>query len=115
MNTKFSIKNFRVFDENGVKIELAPITILTGKNSAGKSSIVKAITLLDSFLKQVKWAKSRGEENTPEKIKRFQGEINTFKDRWQDFLDEGDPYYNVNLSLDTEQYHIKKCKVNYKD
>ena len=62
MNTKFSIKNFRVFDENGVKIELAPITILTGKNSAGKSSIVKAITLLDSFLKQVKWAKSRGEE-----------------------------------------------------
>ena len=36
MNTKFSIKNFRVFDENGVDIELAPITILTGKNSAGK-------------------------------------------------------------------------------
>lgn len=62
MNTKFTIKNFRVFDENGVEIELTPITILTGKNSAGKSSIVKAITLLDSFLKQVKWAKSRGEE-----------------------------------------------------
>ena len=62
MNTKFTIKNFRVFDENGVDIELAPITILTGKNSAGKSSIVKAITLLDSFLKQIKWAKNRGEE-----------------------------------------------------
>lgn len=59
-------------------------------------------------------SKSRGLETTPEKIKRFQGEITRFKERWQDFLDEGDPYYNINLSLDTEQYHIKKCKVNYK-
>lgn len=62
MKTTFGIKNFRVFDENGVDIELAPITILTGKNSAGKSSIVKAVTLLDSFLKQIKWAKNRVDE-----------------------------------------------------
>lgn len=58
-------------------------------------------------------SKSRGEENTPEKIKRFQGEINTFKEKWQDFLDKGDPYYNVNLSLDTEVYHMKKCRINH--
>ncbi len=58
-------------------------------------------------------SKSRGEENTPEKIKRFQGEINTFKERWQDFLDKGDPYYNINLSLDTEVYHMKKCRINH--
>ncbi|MCX4302426.1 MAG: glycosyltransferase family 2 protein [Clostridia bacterium] len=58
-------------------------------------------------------SKSRGTENTPEKIKRFQGEISRFKERWHDFLDEGDPYYNINLSLDTEQYHIKKIEVDY--
>lgn len=58
-------------------------------------------------------SKSRGTENTPEKIKRFQGEIARFKERWQNFLDEGDPYYNINLSLDTEQYHIKKIEVDY--
>ncbi len=58
-------------------------------------------------------SKSRGQEDTPEKIKRFQGEINTFEKRWQNFLDEGDPYYNINLSLDTEVYHMKNCKVNY--
>ncbi|MBO5398598.1 MAG: glycosyltransferase family 2 protein [Clostridia bacterium] len=58
-------------------------------------------------------SKSRGTENTPEKIKRFQGEIARFKERWQDFLDEGDPYYNINLSLDTEQYHIKAIEVDY--
>ena len=59
-------------------------------------------------------SKSRGFEDTPEKKKRFEGEINTFVTRWQDFLDEGDPYYNVNLSLDTEVYHMKKIKVEYR-
>lgn len=58
-------------------------------------------------------SKSRGQEDTPEKIKRFQGEISTFEQRWGDFLDEGDPYYNINLSLDTEVYHMKNIKVNY--
>jgi GT2 family glycosyltransferase len=58
-------------------------------------------------------SKSRGQENTPAKIRRFQGEMETFANRWRDFLDEGDPYYNINLSLDTEVYHMKKCKVNY--
>ena len=58
-------------------------------------------------------SKSRGQENTPAKIKRFQGEMSTFEKRWGDILDEGDPYYNVNLSLDTEVYHMKNIKVNY--
>ena len=54
MKTSLTIKNFRVFDENGATIELNPITILTGCNSSGKSSIVKALLLLDSFLQQIK-------------------------------------------------------------
>ena len=58
-------------------------------------------------------SKSRGQENTPEKIKRFQGEICTFEQRWGDILETGDPYYNINLSLDTEVYHMKNIKVNY--
>ena len=32
MNTKLTIKNFRVFDENGVTVDLKPITVLTGCN-----------------------------------------------------------------------------------
>lgn len=58
-------------------------------------------------------SKSRGKEDTPAKIKRFQGEMNIFKQRWRDFLDEGDPYYNINLTLDTEVYHMKRCKIDY--
>ena len=56
MKTRLNIKNFRVFDEKGVAFELNPITILTGSNSSGKSSVVKAIFLLNSFLAQVKKA-----------------------------------------------------------
>ena len=39
--------------------------------------------------------------------------MDTFKSKWQDFLDEGDPYYNINLSCDTEVYHMKKIKIDY--
>ena len=58
-------------------------------------------------------SKTRGQEDSPEKIKRFQGEICRFEQKWGEILDSGDPYYNVNLSLDTEVYHMKNIKVNY--
>lgn len=61
MNTKLSIKNFRVFDENGVSFDFNPITILTGSNSSGKSSVVKAIFLLNGFLAQVKKTIANGD------------------------------------------------------
>ncbi|MBP5584674.1 MAG: hypothetical protein J6X43_12150, partial [Bacteroidales bacterium] len=54
METNLTIKNFRVFDEEGVSVDLTPITILTGCNSSGKSSIVKAMLLINSFLKELK-------------------------------------------------------------
>ena len=58
-------------------------------------------------------SKSRGQEDSPAKIRRFQGEMSRFEQRWPEILDSGDPYYNVNLSLDTEVYHMKNIKVNY--
>lgn len=53
MKYQYKIKNFRVFDEEGVRIDLSPITILTGCNSSGKSSIVKSMLLMNSVLKQL--------------------------------------------------------------
>lgn len=60
MNTTLKIKNFRVFDENGVSLDMKPITILTGSNSSGKSSVTKAVILLNSFLAQIKKAVDNG-------------------------------------------------------
>ena len=54
MKTTLNIKNFRVFDESGVSFDLSPITILTGGNSSGKSTVVKALLLLQDFCQQLK-------------------------------------------------------------
>ena len=54
MNTKYTIKNFRVFDEKGVTVDIKPITILTGCNSSGKSSIVKSMVLFNSLIGEMK-------------------------------------------------------------
>ena len=49
-------------------------------------------------------SKSRGMDNTPEKRKRFKGEVLRFQERWRKELDAGDPYYNPNFSLDREDF-----------
>lgn len=54
MNSKVEIKNFRSFDNYGVTVDLRPLTILTGCNSSGKSSIVKALLLINDILQNKK-------------------------------------------------------------
>ena len=58
-------------------------------------------------------SKSRGMEDTPEKQARFKAEIDRFNQSWKEFLDKGDPYYNINLRLDNNQFAIKTEKVKY--
>ena len=43
-------------------------------------------------------SKSRGAEDTPEKIERFINEVNLFNSKWRSFIENGDPYYNCNFS-----------------
>ena len=45
---KVAINNFRKIKENW-ELELAPITFLVGTNNSGKSSILKALILLDGY------------------------------------------------------------------
>ena len=54
MKTKFGLKNFRVFDDKGITFDLKPITILTGENSSGKSSLVKAMLIMRNYFCAVK-------------------------------------------------------------
>lgn len=52
-------------------------------------------------------SKTRGYEDTPEKQKRFEGEVRRFKQRWAKELAAGDPYYNPNLTLKREDFSFK--------
>ena len=54
-------------------------------------------------------SKSRGLEITPEKQARFQKEISRFQERYKELLEEGDPYYNPNLSLVRGDCSLRKA------
>ena len=53
-------------------------------------------------------SKSRGLEDTPEKVARFNKEIQIFERRWPDIMRDGDPYYNPNLTLKSQDFSLKR-------
>lgn len=53
-------------------------------------------------------SKSRGLEDTPDKVERFNSEIEMFNQKWVKELGDGDPYYNPNLTLDNSDFSLKK-------
>ncbi len=55
----FGLENFRVF-ANHTNFNFAPITILTGTNSSGKSSLIKALLLLKDNIESKNKFKNEG-------------------------------------------------------
>ncbi|MDO5134833.1 MAG: glycosyltransferase family 2 protein [Eubacteriales bacterium] len=53
-------------------------------------------------------SKSRGLEDTPEKVARFNKEMAIFEKRWPEILRDGDPYYNPNLTLKSQDFSLKR-------
>ena len=52
-------------------------------------------------------SKSRGMEDTPEKLARFHSEILTFGTTWKDILRDGDPYYSPALTFRKANFALK--------
>ncbi|MCD7715616.1 MAG: glycosyltransferase family 2 protein [Lachnospiraceae bacterium] len=52
-------------------------------------------------------SKTRGAEDTEEKARRFQRELEYMRTRWIRILKEGDPYYNRNFSLTKWNYSLR--------
>ncbi len=52
-------------------------------------------------------SKSRGNDYSQKKYERFVNEIIQFQNKWINELKSGDPYFNPNLSLNTENAFIK--------
>jgi GT2 family glycosyltransferase/SAM-dependent methyltransferase len=50
---------------------------------------------------------TRGYENTQEKRARFSKEVSLIREKWGDIIDKGDPYYNPNLTRDSEDFSIR--------
>ena len=52
-------------------------------------------------------SKSRGMEDSKEKIRRFQNEIEYMRSHWLELLKKGDPMYNPNLTLTKWDYSLR--------
>ncbi len=66
------------------------------------------LVVYDPFVEMIHHeSKSRGAEDTEEKVRRFQSEIEFMRTRWIKLLKEGDPYYNPNLTLSKWNYSLR--------
>lgn len=73
------------------------------------------LVVFDAFVSLYHYeSKSRGYEDTPEKLMRFSKEMELLSTRWDHRLD-GDPYYNKNLSLVNGYYKLEKVKEEGKE
>lgn len=52
-------------------------------------------------------SKSRGLDTENEKLERYNKEAELFKNKWKEILEQGDPYYNPNFSLDRSDYSLR--------
>ncbi len=53
-------------------------------------------------------SKTRGYEDSPQKQERFKQEILRFRERWKKILEEGDPYYSPNLTINGSDCQIRE-------
>lgn len=51
-------------------------------------------------------SKSRGYEDTIEKITRFEDEVSRFQKKWSEILEKGDPFYNPNFAIDQAPFTL---------
>ena len=89
------------FDE-GLKVAFNDIDLCMQIRSKGKLIVYTPYAELYHYE-----SKSRGLENTKEKVERFNGEVNYFAKKWEKELKTGDPYYNKNLTLEKHDFSLK--------
>ncbi len=55
--------------------------------------------------------KSRGVENTPQKLARYNREVDLFTTRYAQMISEGDPYYNPNLTRRYQDFSLRRIEL----
>ncbi len=102
MMTKRSVFDAAGGFYDGLAVAFNDVDFCMKVRSLGKLVVYTPYAMLHHYE-----SKSRGLEDTPEKIERFQHEIETFRKRWPEILENGDPYYNVNLTLRGSHFGLR--------
>ena len=75
--------------------------------------LFRSLVAYDPYVEMYHYeSKSRGAEDSKEKVRRFQKEIEYMRSHWLDLLKGGDPYYNKNLSLTKWNYSLKPIETD---
>ncbi len=53
---------------------------------------------------------TRGLDNTNQKNARYMQELTLFTERWKEYYQKGDPYYNPNLTVEKTDFSLKRIK-----
>lgn len=89
-------------DENNLKVAFNDVDFCLKVGAAGYRNIWTPYAELYHYE-----SVSRGAEDSPEKIRRFQGELIFMKGKWSKEL-TNDPYYNPNLTKEREDFSISQ-------
>ncbi|TRO66956.1 DUF3696 domain-containing protein [Christiangramia sabulilitoris] len=117
MIKKIGVENFRVFKEY-TEFELRPITLLTGPNNSGKSSLIKLLLLIKTGISSFEFKSGNHNLEDFEKILnwdsgsknlklRLDPNIPFFKNIDVEYLYKKNNIYEINL------YHSQQCIINY--
>lgn len=103
---KIALNNFRKIKENW-ELELAPITFLVGTNNSGKSSILKALMLLDDYGNSTDHftLKFNKEHSNNHKIDCYSNAINRYNFNTKNF--------DLEFNIENELYSIEFCFFPY--
>ncbi|MDD2980164.1 MAG: glycosyltransferase family 2 protein [Hespellia sp.] len=83
------------------KVGLNDVDFCLKVRKTGKLVVYNAFSLWHHYE-----SKSRGYEDTKEKIERFEGEVRLFQERWPEILKKGDPYYNKNFPIEYGPFRL---------
>jgi O-antigen biosynthesis protein len=91
----------RGFDENSLKIAFNDVDFCLKVKAAGYRNLWTPYAELYHHE-----SKSRGLDESPEKIKRFRSEVDFMKNKWGQIL-KRDPFYSPNLTLVEEDFSLR--------
>ena len=70
------------------------------------------LNLYEPYVKACHYeSRTRGYDDTDEKKKRLLDDAKKLKEKWKDFFDKGDKYFNINFRDDTPDMRIRKDRV----
>lgn len=101
MQEESYIKKFGFMDEENFKVAFNDVDFCLKLLQKGYRVVYNPYIELIHYE-----SKSRGYEYTKEQEERFEKESNNFKEKWKEFLENKDSYYNKNFTLKTCNYDI---------